>query len=60
MDYQIQITERLQHLETVSAASETEAVELVRKYYKEERIILDPENLADVDFVVENPKQRLY
>jgi len=33
---------------------------LVRKYYKEERIILDPENLADVDFVVENPKQRLY
>lgn len=60
MEYQIQITERLQHLETVSAASETEAVELVRKYYKEERIILDSENLADVDFVVENPKQRLY
>ena len=38
MEYQIQITERLQHLETVSAASETEAVETVRKYYKEETV----------------------
>ena len=53
MEYQIQITERLKHLETVSAASETEAVELVRKYYKEEKIVLDSDNLADVDFAVE-------
>lgn len=54
MEYQIQITERLKHLETISADSESEAVELVRKYYREEKIILDSDNLADVDFAVEN------
>ena len=48
MEYQIKITERLKHLETVSAASETEAVELVRKYYNEEKIVLDSDNFADV------------
>ena len=60
MEYQIQITERLKHLETVSAASETEAVELVRKYYKEEKIVLDSDNLSDVDFAVENKKLKTY
>ena len=60
MEYQIQITERLKHLETVSAASETEAVELVRKYYKEEKIVLDSDNFADVDFAVENKKLKTY
>ena len=60
MEYHIQITERLKHLETVSAASETEAVELVRKYYKEEKIVLDSDNLADVDFAVENKKLKTY
>ena len=40
MEYQIQITESLRRLTTVSAASEKEAVELVRQYYKKEQIIL--------------------
>ena len=31
MEYRIQVTEKLQHIETVSAASGTEAVELVAK-----------------------------
>ena len=52
MDYQIQITEGLQRVVTVSAASEIEAVELVRQYYKEEKIILDSEDFTDVNFIV--------
>ena len=41
MDYQIQITESLQRVATVSADSEIEAIELVRRLYKEEKIVLD-------------------
>lgn len=40
MDYQIQITESLQRVATVSADSEIEAIELVRRLYKEERLYL--------------------
>ena len=60
MEYQIQITERLQRLETISAASESEAVELVRKKYREEKIILDAENFTDVNFSVENKELQVY
>lgn len=45
MDYQIQITESLQRLTTVSAASESEAVKLVRQYYKKEKSYLMPDVL---------------
>lgn len=47
MEYQIQIKETLEHTETVSADSETEAMELVRKAYNEEKIILDSESFTD-------------
>lgn len=48
MEYRIQVTEKLQHIETVSAASGTEAVELVRQSYKEEKIVLSSEHFSDV------------
>ena len=60
MDYQIQITESLQRLTTVSAASEFEAVELVRQYYKEEKIILDAGCFTSVDFSIQGRKPRPY
>ena len=60
MEYQIQIKETLEHTETVSAASETEAMELVRKAYNEEKIILDSESFTDVEFAVGNKKPRPY
>lgn len=60
MDYQIQITESLRRIETVSANTETEAVEMVRQYYKEEKIILDSGDFTDVDFTVENHKIKSY
>lgn len=50
MDYQIQITESFQRRETVSASSATEAVKMVRQYYKEEKIVLDSEDFTDVEF----------
>ena len=60
MDYQIQITESLRRIETVSADSETEAVERVRQYYKEEKIVLDAENFVAVDFSVNSQKLQSY
>ena len=60
MEYQIQIKETLEHTETVSADSETEAMELVRKAYNEEKIILDSESFTDVEFAVGNKKPRPY
>ena len=51
MDYQIQITESFQRRETVSASSATEAVKMVRQYYKEEKIVLDSEDFTDVAIV---------
>ena len=52
MDYQIQITESLQRVATVSADSEIEAIELVRRLYKEEKIVLDSEDFTDANFIV--------
>ena len=52
MEYQIQITESLQRTATVSAASENEAVEIVRHSYKSEEIVLSAEDFSDVDFLV--------
>ena len=60
MEYQIQIKESLQRLTTVSAASEIEAVELVRQYYKEEKIKLDAECFSSVDFSIQGCKSRPY
>ena len=60
MEYQIEIKESLQRLTTVSAASEFEAVELVRQYYKEEKIILDAECFTSVDFSIQGCKPRPY
>lgn len=54
MDYQIQITESLQRVATVSADSEIEAIELVRRLYKEEKIVLDSEDFTDANFIVKN------
>ena len=54
MDYQIQITESLQRVATVSADSEIEAIELVRLFYKEEKIVLDSEDFTDANFIVKN------
>lgn len=56
MEYQIQITESLQRITSVSAASENEAVELVRRYYRDEEIILGSEDFVTVDFTVQNSK----
>ena len=58
--YQIEIKESLQRVTTVSAASESEAVELVRQYYKEERIILDAGCFTSVDFSIRGCKPRPY
>lgn len=60
MEYQIQITESLRRLTTVSAASEKEAVELVRQYYKKEQIILGSEDFANVDFSIKSQKPKVY
>lgn len=60
MEYRIQVTEKLQHIETVSAASGTEAVELVRQSYKEEKIVLSSEHFSDVAFAVEHQKTQAY
>lgn len=60
MEYRVQVTEKLQHLETVSAASEAEAVELVRQYYKEEKVILSAEHFADVEIGVEPQQVQAY
>ena len=60
MEYQIQITESLRRLTTVSAASEKEAVELVRQYYKKEQIILGSEDFANVDFAIKSQKLKVY
>ena len=54
MEYRIQVTEKLQHIETISAASGTEAVELVRQSYKEEKIVLSSEHFSDVAVAVEH------
>lgn len=56
MEYQIQITESLQRITSVSAASENEAVELVRRCYRDEEIILGSEDFVTVDFTVQNSK----
>ena len=60
MEYQIQITESLRRLTTVSAASEKEAVELVRQSYKKEQIILGSEDFANVDFAINSQKLIVY
>ena len=60
MEYRIQVTEKLQHIETISAASGTEAVELVRQSYKEEKIVLSSEHFSDVAFAVEHQKVQAY
>lgn len=60
MEYQIEIKESLQRVTTVSAASEFEAVELVRQYYKEEKIILDAGCFTSVDFSIRGCKPRPY
>lgn len=60
MDYQIQITESFQRRETVSASSATEAVKMVRQYYKEEKIVLDSEDFTDVEFTIENQGLKPY
>ena len=60
MDYQIQITESLQRVATVSAVSEIEAIELVRRFYKEEKIVLDSEDFTDANFIVKNQNLKTY
>lgn len=60
MDYQIQITESLQRVATVSADSEIEAIELVRRLYKEEKIVLDSEDFTDTNFIVKNQNLKTY
>lgn len=60
MEYRIQVTEKLQHIETISAASGTEAVELVRQSYKEEKIVLSSEHFSDVAVAVEHQKVQAY
>ena len=60
MDYQIQITESLQRVATVSADSEIEAIELVRRFYKEEKIVLDSEDFTDANFIVKNQNLKAY
>ena len=60
MDYQIQITESLQRVATVSADSEIEAIELVRRFYKEEKIVLDSEDFTDANFIVKHQNLKAY
>ena len=60
MDYQVQITERLQRLKTVAAASEAEAIELVRKYYCKEELILSSNDFISVDFSILDKSPKLY
>lgn len=60
MDYQIQITESLQRVATVSADSEIEAIELVRRFYKEEKIVLDSEDFTDAKIIVKNQNLKTY
>lgn len=43
-EYRIEITETLQSIETVTAESEEEAMELVREAYRDQTIILSADN----------------
>jgi len=49
-EYTIEITEILQRTESVKAKSLIEAMGKVKKFYKEERIILDWSDLVEVKF----------
>lgn len=60
MEYQVEITEHLQRLTTISAASEFEAIELARQCYKEENIILDSEDFTTVEFSIQNQRPNVY
>ena len=60
MEYQIEITESLRRMATVTAASEIEAVDIVRRNYKEEKIILDSEDFNTVQFSVQNLTPKVF
>ena len=49
-EYVVEITEVLQHQETVKAHSKNEAINAVREKYKNEDVILNDENITDLRF----------
>ena len=51
-EYVVEITEVLQHQETVKAHSKNEAINVVREKYKNEDVILNDENITDLRFDV--------
>ena len=58
-EYVVEITEVLQHQETVKAHSKNEAINNVRETYKNEDVILN-ENITDLRFDVLEVKNKLF
>lgn len=58
-EYVVEITEVLQHQETVKAHSKNEAINAVGKY-KNEDVILSDENITDLRFDVLEVKKKLF
>jgi len=50
--YKLEITETLQRIIEVEASTEKEALDKIRKLYKEEKIILDSSNYVDTEFTI--------
>ena len=59
-EYVVEITEVLQHQETVKAHSKNEAINVVREKYKNEDVILNDENITDLRFDVLEVKKKLF
>lgn len=59
-EYVVEITEVLQHQETVKAHFKNEAINVVREKYKNEDIILNDENITDLRFDVLEVKKKLF
>ena len=60
MKYVVEITEVLQHQETVKAHFKNEAINVVREKYKNEDVILNDENITDLRFDVLEVKKKLF
>lgn len=50
--YKLEITETSQKNIEVQASTEKEALDKIRKQYKEEKIILDSSDYVDTDFTI--------
>ena len=59
-EYVVEITEVLQHRETVKAHFKNEAINVVREKYKNEDVILNDENITDLRFDVLEVKKKLF